>query len=130
MPLRALRLLLIEDDKGHALLTQALLSECSEAEFIVDWVTRVAEGIDRIQAGGIDLLLMDLSLPDGQGIPLLRKMRETFPKLPVIVLTSYDDPDNAQECLAAGALGYLIKGQVEADVLSRTILEAIDRKPN
>lgn len=122
-----LRLLLVEDDKADAYLTQATLEEAGvEAEW--RHVVRLAD-IDFDTIGDwADCALVDLSLPDSQGLASVRRLLISVPGLPVVVVSGNSDQRNALAAVHEGAQDYLVKGRIEPDLLARTIRYAIERK--
>src|SRR5436853_6618309 len=90
--------LLIEDNPEDARLIERLLSGVRRGSYAVESVNDLAQALERLQAGGIHLVLMDLTLPDSQGIDTLRTVVELVPELPIVVLM--DQEDDAQATLA------------------------------
>ena len=122
-----LQLLLVEDDTADAYLTQATLEE---AGVDAEWrhVVRLAD-IDFDTIGNwADCALVDLGLPDSQGVASVRKLLTSVPGLPVVVVSGNSDQANALAAVHEGAQDYLVKGRIEPDLLARTIRYAIERK--
>ncbi|MYF93540.1 MAG: response regulator [Gemmatimonadetes bacterium] len=113
--------LLFEDNPIHARLLQNLL----KPEFAVEAVDNLAAGLARLDAGGIDAILLDLVLPDSQELATFERVKATVPNIPVLVLTGLDDEVLAEEAVAAGARDYLIKTQINGESLARSIREAV-----
>ncbi|WP_372838063.1 response regulator transcription factor [Phaeovulum sp.] len=101
-----MRVLLIEDD---TVLGAAVRDQIRADGHSVDWVTRLDEADAGLRAGSFDLVLLDLMLPDGRGIPFLRRMRGRGEVTPVIILTALDQVSDRIEGLNAGADDYLVK---------------------
>ena len=101
-----MRILLIEDD---AVLGAAVRDQIAGDAHSVDWVTRLDEGRDAMAVAAYDLILLDLMLPDGRGIPFLRALRFRGDVTPVIILTALDQVSDRIEGLNAGADDYLVK---------------------
>lgn len=101
-----MRILLIEDD---AILAPAVRDQIVSDGHSVDWVTRLDDARDHLRVAAYDLLLLDLMLPDGRGIGLLRELRTRGDVTPVIILTALDQLSDRIEGLNAGADDYLIK---------------------
>jgi Flp pilus assembly CpaE family ATPase len=120
--------LLIEDNPGDAGLVRAMLSEGQDARFHVEWVQALLPGLNRLTRGDIDMVLLDLSLPDSQGLESLTAIRNRAPGLPVVVLTGLDDEDFAHEAVRCGAQDYLVKGELSGGALARTLRYAILRQ--
>lgn len=124
------RVLLIEDDPDDALLIKEILTEGHEPLLQVQLVTadKLQSGFERLRDGDIDLILLDLSLPDSQGHDTVIKVCRQAPEVPVIVLTGADDETLAIQAVKSGAQDYLVKGQVDGRLLTRSIRYAIERR--
>jgi len=101
-----MRILLIEDD---TVLGAAVRDQIARDGHSVDWVTRLDTAADAIAGASFDLVLLDLMLPDGRGIPFLRRLRARGDVTPVIILTALDQVSDRIEGLNAGADDYLVK---------------------
>jgi|ERR1039458_8371665 Flp pilus assembly CpaE family ATPase len=124
----AARVLLIEDNPGDAGLVRAMLAESLGARFSVEWVQDLQSGRARLGHGNIDIVLLDLSLPDSQGLGGLTVVRSAAPNVPVVVMTGFANQDIAQQAVRLGAQDYLIKGQINGDALARILRYAILRQ--
>jgi len=122
----AIHLLLIEDDENDAFLLKELLGE-SETHFEIEVADCMAKALERLGAGGIDLVLSDLSLPDSRGIETFMKIHTRRPQMPVIVLSGLDDEELAIQMVERGAQDYLVKGRIDCHLLVRAIRYAIKR---
>jgi PAS domain S-box-containing protein len=122
------RILLVEDNLGDARLAQELLAESSDFEAHVTCVGRVSDAEDILSNQPIDLVLLDLSLPDSQGLEGLRRLQSLSRYAPIIVLSGSSDKSLALEALKHGAQDYLIKGTINAVALTRIIQYSIERK--
>ncbi|WIM06291.1 MAG: diguanylate cyclase response regulator [Candidatus Nitricoxidivorans perseverans] len=127
-----MRILLVEDNAGDARLIELLLDEARDAGRIgdgrVERVSTAREAAARLESGGFDVVLLDLSLPDAQGPETFRKIRSAAPDLPVLALTGNDDEKLAHDLVSSGMQDYLVKGQVDARLLARALRYAIERK--
>lgn len=124
-----LRVLLIEDNPDDANYIQEALSVqdmFQKVELI--WVKRLLEGLKTLNSMKIDVILLDLTLPDGLLTDSVSKILEHTPDVPIIVLTGFDDKDTALTALKNGAQDYLIKGKVSTDLLIRSIRYSIERR--
>jgi len=119
-------ILLVEDDEGDALIVRENLG-LAAPDIHVERVATLAAALDLLP-DGIACALLDLGLPDTTGLEGVRKLRERAPNLAVVVLTGRDDEQLGIEALGAGAQDYLVKGQVEPEVLARAIRYAIERR--
>lgn len=121
-----MRILLIEDNPGDAeLVRKALALSTTRHEFCVD--CRLGDAMNR-DLNGFDVVLADLSLPDSSGLSGLRTLKEVAPDLPVIVLTSLDNDQLALQAIKQGAQDYIVKDQIDQNVLERSIRHAIQRQ--
>jgi serine phosphatase RsbU (regulator of sigma subunit) len=119
--------LLIEDDEGDALIVRDGLS-LAAPDLTLHRAGTLAEALASLDGGGVSCALLDLGLPDTVGLDGMRQIREHAPRVAVVVLTGRDDEDLGIEALGAGAQDYLVKGQVEPEVLARAIRYAIERR--
>jgi DNA-binding NtrC family response regulator len=124
----SIKILLIEDNPGDRRIVQEVLSEVRSVSFKLEWADRLSAGLERLTDGNIDLVLLDLGLPDSQGIDTLDKVQAQAPKVPIVVMTGLDDEELAIEALQRNAQDYQVKGQVNSGMLSRVIRYAIERK--
>ena len=120
-------LLLIEDSPDDAALVQDVLENAPTFSGVIEHRSRLAEGITRLGEGGIDVVLLDFSLPDSFGIDTFRRVHHAQPEIPVIVLTSLDDDQLALQAVSEGAQDYLVKQELEQRLLTRSIRYAIER---
>ncbi len=119
---------LVEDNPGEARLIQEMLREQSIASFRVQWSSRLEEVLGRLQRGEeFDVLLLDLGLPDSQGLSTFDRVHEQAPKVPIIISSGATDEDLAVEAVSHGAQDYLVKGQIDGFLLKRAIRYAIER---
>jgi len=126
----AVDILLVEDNPGDVRLLQELLrlEPGAPERFDVRVAGRFEDALAIARDGGVDLVMLDLSLPDAHGLDTCRRLlSEIDPCPPVIVLTGLDDPSVATEAVAAGAQDFLVKGTVDRDAIVRSIRYAIER---
>ena len=119
--------LLIEDNPGDARLIREMLAEGPPSEFELVLADRLAEGLARLSEGGIDVILLDLMLPDAYVLQTLQRTLQHASNVPIIVLTGLDNQHVGMEAVQAGAQDYLIKGQIDRNILTRAIRYAIER---
>ena len=122
------RVLLIEDDCGDAGLIQEILSEGKTRPFDLECADRLSKGVKHLAEGSTDIVLLDLSLPDSQGLETLIKVHAQAPEVPIVVLTGLNEERIAIEAMQDGAQDYLVKGQVDSNLLVRTLNYAIERQ--
>jgi signal transduction histidine kinase len=123
-----IRILLVEDNPGDARLIRELLREAGSFAADLEHVDRLSSAQERLVAGGVDLVLLDLSLPDAHGMNTVRGALSAAPDVPIVVLTGLDDESVAVQAVQSGAQDYLVKGQVDPVLLIRAIRYAIERK--
>ena len=127
MGVRPIKVLLIEDHPGDARLLRETLAEANDAAFGLEFVDRLSIGLRRLSEGGIDLALLDLGLPDSQGLDTLDRVQTEVPDVPIIVLTGTQDEGLGMKAVQIGAQDYLVKGEVDARLLVRSMRYAIER---
>jgi two-component system, cell cycle sensor histidine kinase and response regulator CckA len=124
-----IKLLLVEDNPGDVLLLQETLSEITHFELELVHAARLADGLQFLQSDTFDVVLLDLLLPDSEGLETFIQIYQQVPLTPIIVLTGIADETLAIRALQAGAQDYLVKGQVSgSELLIRAIRYAIERK--
>ena len=123
-----LAILLVEDSDGDARLTGELLAHSSEPLFAVTHVTGIGEACRAVAKTQIDCILLDLSLPDAEGLEGLAELRAATPDTPIIILSSLEDEQVALEAIQTRAQDYLIKGRADSESLARAIRHAIERQ--
>ena len=120
--------LLIEDSRLAAQVVKNLFAKITSIQFSVEWFDRLATGLERLQKGVFDVVLLDLNLPDSRGADTFIRACSQAPQVPIVVLTSMDDETLALKAVHEGAQDYLVKGQVDEKTLSRAIRYAIERR--
>jgi two-component system, cell cycle sensor histidine kinase and response regulator CckA len=123
-----MHVLLIEDNEDDAYLIGELFTDRGVSDIQLEWVDQLGLGLARLNESKIDLLLLDLSLPDSHGLETLDKIKAKAPDLPIIVLTHLDDEVTAVKAVRKGAQDYLVKGNSVGVLLVRAIRYAIERK--
>lgn len=119
--------LLIEDNPGDARLIELALSETEGAPIRLERAERLADGLKRLNDGGVDVLLLDLSLPDSFGLETFERTHLEAPGVPIVVLSGLSDEQLAVDAVNAGAQDYLVKGKVDGESLRRAIRYALER---
>jgi two-component system cell cycle sensor histidine kinase/response regulator CckA len=122
------RVLVIEDDHQYGSMIKKILERKEGLSFHVTWVDELSRGLECLAAGGMDVLLLDLTLPDSRGLDTFRKANSEAPEVAIVILTGQDDQALAITALQEGAQDYLVKGQSEKALLDRAVLYAIERK--
>lgn len=120
-----IRVLVVEDNPAYARLITEVLSD-SEG-FQVEHEEGVQAAEARLAGGELDLLVMDLGLPESKGIETFHRLRLAAQRIPIVVLSGLDDQEVAMEAVREGAQDYLVKGRVEDDALARALRYAVER---
>ncbi len=123
-----IKILLIEDNPGDARLIKEMLIEAKSAPFILEWRDRLHAGLQRLTEYCADVVLLDLGLPDSQGLDTYAKVHDQFPRLPIVVLSGLHDESVAVKAVRNGAQDYLVKGQIDGRLMARSMRYAIERK--
>ena len=125
---QSVKIILVEDNPADAELIEELLAEVSNARFEVKRVCRLGDGLNCLRQAEFDIILLDLSLPDSEGIDTIVRVKTLAPTIPIVILTALDDRTIALESVRQGAQDYLVKGRFEGELLVRTIRYAIARQ--
>lgn len=123
------KILLVEDDPDDALLLQEMMKEKTETSYPyeIDHVDCLAKALQKLQNNQYDIILLDLSLPDSQGLNAFLELYKFHDSAPIVALTSLNDQNAALEALGAGAQDYLVKGTFNSRALKRVIRYSIER---
>src|ERR1700692_3425506 len=121
-------LLLVEDNQGDARLLQEMLNERALNGTEVSHVTTMSDAESHLGNHVVDIIVLDLGLPDAHGLEAIRRTHAAAPRIPLVVLTALDDESLAAQALQEGAQDYLLKGQIEPRGLLRALRYAIERK--
>ena len=121
-------LLLVEDNPGDARLLREMLNEQGSQHTELTHVQYMREAEKHLGKNTVDLILLDLGLPDAHGLTAVRRAHTVAPRVPLVVLTGMDDEVLASQALQEGAQDYLIKGQIDARGLLRSLRYAVERK--
>ena len=124
---RSISILLVEDDDAYASVLAAVVSGFDEVPRIRR-AGDLAGALSVIQEAPPDAVLLDLSLPDSQGVSTLTSVLSAAPSAAIVVLTGLDDPRTAREALRLGAQDWLVKGELDPDVVQRALRYAMERK--
>ncbi|MBD2457168.1 response regulator [Nostoc sp. FACHB-87] len=123
-----IKVLLVEDNPGDVFLLQELLKEVKTAQVDLRPVEELSAALNLLAQDSFDVMLLDLSLPDSQGISTFLRATCQARTTPIIVLTGLDDETLALRAMQEGAQDYLVKGQVTGDLLVRSMRYAIERQ--
>ncbi len=132
MPLKqspeVIRVLLIEDNPGYSEVIRIMLDKVADTQFYLLGSKTLSDGLHKLAKDGADVILLDLRLPDSQGIETFDKVSAQAQNVPIIVLTVTDNDELALEAVQKGAQDYLVKEKVDAKLLVHSIRYAIERK--
>ncbi len=130
MAAATVQVLLIEDNEEHTQFLRQLLASAPAglADFELHTAADLAQGLERLKDGGIHLILLDLTLPDSDGLETFIRVIEAAPELPLVVMSGINDVALAVETVQLGAQDYLVKGHVDNHLLMRSMQYALERK--
>jgi PAS domain S-box-containing protein len=120
--------LLVEDDPADARLIQAALAGTGNSPFRVEWAMRLADALERLGREGFDVVMLDLTLPDSQGLEAFDQVLQAAPDSLILVLSGLTDEETAHQAVQRGAHDYFSKGHVDAHWLPRALRYVIERK--
>jgi len=127
MNMEPLRILLVEDNPGDVRLLREMFATERPGSFEIVNLPRLGQALNHLAKGGVDIVLLDLGLPDENGLETVRRVRQLAPEVPLVVLTGRDDDAAVAEAMLEGAQDYLVKGQIENRALPRALRYAIER---
>ena len=122
------KILLIEDNQADARLIRVLLSRSRDIFFEVEHAPNLAAGLARLSRGDIDMVLLDLMLPDSRDLETFDQVYAHDPDVPVVVLSGLSDVSLGIKAVQEGAQDYLVKGEVDGPSLERSIRYSIERQ--
>ncbi len=122
-----LSILLVENDPQDIELIEEYLKKTTEFTPVLHFASKLSEAERQLSAVAVDLILLDAGLPDSQGLESIRELRKKHPGIPVIVLTGLDDEEVGIKAVQKGAQDYLAKGQIDTQILTRSIRYGIER---
>jgi PAS domain S-box-containing protein len=124
----SLHILLVEDNSTDVFLLENALEKVRTSEYVLTSVKRLDEALRCLHDKYFDLVLLDLGLPDSQGLETFTRMQREHPTIPILIMSGLDDDLLAVRAVQDGAQDYLVKGVINSAMLSRTIRYAIERK--
>ncbi len=126
---KLINILLVDDDPGDRRLVELTLKRSRQpVEFVLETAASLTECLEHLKNDSFDLLLLDLGLPDSQGLDTVDKVCKACPQTPIVVLTGLADEETGVEAIKRGANDYLVKSKFFRDLLVRTIRYALERK--
>ena len=123
----SVKVLIVENDVGDAKLVRTILT-ASTHRHETETAETLKSAIEHLQNNTLDIALLDMGLPDSDGIETISKLNKNCPNTPIIVLTGLDDEETGMMAMHNGAQDYLVKGQIDTNLLTRAIRYAIERK--
>ncbi|MBI9035988.1 MAG: response regulator [Bacteroidales bacterium] len=126
--MKPIKILLVEDDEDDYIITSDIISEITRGQYQIDWINNFNEALPVICNQTHDLYLIDYNLGGYTGIDLIKKATESGCSKPMIMLTGVKNYETDLQAMQSGAVDYLVKGQINEDLLERSIRYAIGRK--
>ena len=125
---RITKLLIIEDNPGDAHLLRVMLGELALKQIDITHVETMGEAEVFLASNQVNMILLDLGLPDVQGLEAVRRVRAAASSVPLVVLTGCDDDELATQAIHEGSQDYLVKRQIDSRILRRTLRHSTERK--
>ena len=125
---KPIKVLLIEDNPADAFRLRRTLTKATSAQFELAHAKRLGQALQRLGEESFDLVLLDLTLPDSQGLEAFAKIQAQVPEAPIVVLTGLDDEALAIKVVQEGAQDYWVKGSLDNNLLVRSCRYAIERQ--
>ena len=120
-----IKILLVEDNRGDAISIQEMLNETDDTYYDVFHTTRLDDGLKILVKDNFDLILLDLCLPDSEGMDTFNIMKYNADDIPIIVLTGLKEDIFAVSAVGRGAQDYLVKGEIDSELLATSIQNAM-----
>lgn len=124
---RPIKILLVEEDPRDLDGLQRAVATARGGRYELEWAGELSQALERLSHGGVDALLLDLDLPDSEGIVTFERTQAFAPDVPIVVLTDAYDSLEAVASVQGGAQDYLVKGEADPQVLLRSVRYAIER---
>jgi diguanylate cyclase (GGDEF)-like protein len=124
---RPLKVLLVESDRDYLDVLRDRLGDVRSGHLEIDWAGELSDALARLTQGGIDAVLLDLMLPDSEGVVTFERMYAFAQDVPIVVLTDLNDEDVAISTVQGGAQDYLVKDEVQPPDLVRSVRHAVER---
>lgn len=128
MSIKPIKVLMIEDNKGDYEIILKLLEKSENAEFELIHSPRLSSGVELLENNSFDVILLDLGLPDSDGLESFNVILKKHPEIPTIILTGLANEETGIQAIKYGAQDYLVKGEFNGKLLVRAIQYAIERK--
>ena len=127
MEAKTINILLIEDNPDDVHFLRMVLHKATGVRFQIDSAQNLQESVPRLAQGGIDVILLDLTLPETSGLDTFKAVKAHARDVPIIILSGLDDETLALNAVHAGAEDYLVKGRVDSQLITRAVIYAIER---
>ncbi|MBI4971209.1 MAG: response regulator [Candidatus Omnitrophica bacterium] len=124
---RSANVLIIENEPSVAGFLMEYLKRAQNFNFKASWRSSLAEGLNHFKNNPVDIVVLDLGLPDSDGYETFEKIRKQQPNVPIVIISGIHDEEMAIKTIENGAQDYLVKGQLDLDSLSRTLRYSIVR---
>lgn len=125
---KPIKILLIEDNPADVELVKEMIYDVKSVQFEFSHFDKLGPALDFLSNRSVDIILLDLSLPDAHGIDTVIRTRTVLPGIPIVVMSGLGDEETAIKAVHEGAQDYLVKGQVDSSLLVRSVLYSIERK--
>jgi diguanylate cyclase (GGDEF)-like protein len=125
---KPIEVLLIEDNPMDMLLIQRMLEKTGHTSLHISCAENLSTGIKLAADGVIDVIILDLNLPDSLGVETFLRLKVQVPDIPIVLLSGFADEEEALKAVREGAQDYMIKGQTDGNLLVRSLRYAIERK--
>lgn len=125
--MEALKILLVEDNPGDAFLIQEMLEDIPDYDFTITKTETLKDTLVKLRETEFDIVLLDLGLPDSQGLDALESVLDLQINFPVVVITGLNDGKTGQRAMEMGAQSYMVKGEFSSHSIAQTILYSIER---
>lgn len=126
--MKQIRVLIIEDDPEYTWMISLLLQESHRANFEIHQAALLSQAFQILSQNPVDIILLDLTLPDGKGIGTFRELYTHTAQIPIVIMTAMDDRDLALQAVHEGAQDFLVKGRTDVEQLILSMLFAIERQ--
>ncbi|MBI5740159.1 MAG: EAL domain-containing protein [Nitrospirae bacterium] len=127
MTAKKLNILLIEDNPGDVRLIIEMMGR-AEIEYSIEHAGTLSDGLDKLRRKTFDVILLDMNLPDGNGLDSVPEIKKVSPKMPIVMLTGLDDEETAVSALQLGVQDYLLKDRIDRTLLLRSLRYSMERK--
>lgn len=128
MEIKPIKVLLVEDNVAYSDVLRETLAGVASAQFDLAQCDRLGAALQRLREEHFHAVLLDLNLPDSQGLETFTQIREAAPAVPIIILTSIEDEALALQAIREGAQEYLVKGQIQGKMLARIVRYVVERR--